>query len=242
MAEELGQVEKPSVEEFKEGRKLYFIPLVYSGKDSPDDYLNLSNRYWNQVEDQLGAMDLKLGRVNRVYHELIPESGEEAVKLIKEMNEKSYEVVRNRLDKGAELESTEDNDLLTELVDWSRCLAIGLQNQRVMNQVYDSYTAVSKKRNEQIAVNIDKTLKEDEIGVLFWRERHQVQFPKDIQVIYVSPPALDEINRWLRDREAQRQKPGQEGEVEKAKKTGEKSEPEAEEKEPTTEETKEKEE
>jgi guanylate kinase len=33
------------------------------------------------------------------------------------------------------------------------------------------------------------------------RESHQLQFPTDIQIIYVAPPALDEINRWLRDRE-----------------------------------------
>jgi hypothetical protein len=61
---------------------------------------------------------------------------------------------------------------------------------------------VSKKRNEYIARQIDETLKPDEIGVLFMREGHQVQFPQDIQVIYVAPPALDEIERWLRDREA----------------------------------------
>jgi len=234
MAEELGQVEKPSVEEFKEGRKLYFVPLVYSGKDSPADYLTICNRYWNQVEDQLSAMELKLGKISRIYHELIPEAGEEAIKQIKEINEKSYEVVLNRLDKGAELESTEDNDLLTELVDWSRCLAIGLQNHRVMGQVYSSYTEVGKKRNEFVAANIDKTLKADEIGILFWREGHQIQFPRDIQVIYVSPPALNEIGRWLRDREAQMQRPQEAGE-EMAAKAEDKEESEGKEKQSSSE-------
>ena len=33
------------------------------------------------------------------------------------------------------------------------------------------------------------------------RENHQVQFPADIQVFYISPPALDDIKRWLRERE-----------------------------------------
>ena len=28
-------------------------------------------------------------------------------------------------------------------------------------------------------------------------ERHQVQFPSDIEVFYVSPPALDDYRRWL---------------------------------------------
>jgi len=30
-------------------------------------------------------------------------------------------------------------------------------------------------------------------------ERHQVQFPSDIEVFYVSPPALDEYRRWFQN-------------------------------------------
>ncbi|MDD5510311.1 MAG: hypothetical protein PHI12_05850 [Dehalococcoidales bacterium] len=201
MSQELGQVEKPLVEEFKEGRKLYFVPLIYCVKDSPDDYLDKFNRYWNQVEDQLGTLELKLGKINRIYHELVPAGGDDGVKMVKDFSDKSYQVVKNRLDKGAQMEAAEEDGLLTEMMDWSRCLAIGLQNQGVFNRVYQSYTEVSKKRNEYIAGHIDETLKADEIGMLFMREGHQIQFPRDIQVFYVSPPALDEIGRWLRDRE-----------------------------------------
>jgi hypothetical protein len=52
-----------------------------------------------------------------------------------------------------------------------------------------------------LAKKIDETLKPDEIGILIMRENHQMQFSADIQVFYVAPPALDEIKRWLRDRE-----------------------------------------
>ena len=201
MSEELGQIEKPSVEEFKEGRRLYFIPLIYCGKDSPDEYLDKFNRYWNQIEDQVSALELKLGKINRIYHELVPAGGEGGIKLVKEFNDKSYQVVKNRLDKGAQMEAAEEDELLTELMDWSRCLSVGLQNQGVFTRVYQSYTEVSKKRNEYISSHIDETLKADEIGILFMREGHQIQFPQDIQLFYVSPPALDEIGRWLRDRE-----------------------------------------
>ena len=60
--------------------------------------------------------------------------------------------------------------------------------------------------NEFIAKRLDETLKPDEIGILFMREGHQVQFPADIQAFYVAPPALDEINRWLRDHEPRKMK------------------------------------
>jgi hypothetical protein len=46
---------------------------------------------------------------------------------------------------------------------------------------------------------ISETLKDDEAGLLFIREEHSVQFPTDIEVFSVFPPALDEIHRWFRD-------------------------------------------
>jgi len=208
MPKKLGKVEKPSVEEFKKGRKLYFVPLIYGGRDSPAEYLEKFNKYWNQVENQVSDLELKLGRVNKLYHELIPVSGEDGIKAIKDLNDRSYQMVKNRIDKGAQLEATEDSELLTEFMDWSRCLAIGLQNQKVFTKVYESYAEASRKRNDHIAKHIDETLKSDEIGVLFMREGHQVQIPSDIEVFYVAPPALDEINRWLRDSQA---KPSQKG-------------------------------
>lgn len=214
MSEELGKIEKPLAEEFKKGRKLYFIPLIYSGPEP--EYLEKFNKYWEQVEVQISNLELKLGQASKIYHELLPASGEDGLKVIKELNDKSYQIVKNRVERGAQLETTEEGELLTEFMDWSRCLALGLQNQKVFIQVYQSYTAASKKRNEHIARHIDETLKTDEIGVLFMREGHQLQFPSDIQIFYVAPPALDEINRWLRDYEAKFEAGSAEGEKDKS--------------------------
>jgi len=199
MSQELGKIEKPPAEEFKKGRKLYFVPLVYCEKEPPAEYLERFNNYWDQVENQVSNLELKLGRIDRIYHELISAGGEDGAKVIKELNDRSYQIVENRLGKGTQLEATEEANLLTEFMDWSRCLVIGLQNQQVFTTVYEYYTEASKKRNEHIAKKIDETLKEDEVGILFMREGHQVQFPSDIKVFYVVPPALDEIKRWLRD-------------------------------------------
>lgn len=202
MSKKLGKIEKPPAEEFKKGRKLYFIPLIYCGKEAQAEYREKFNKYWNQVETQMTDLELKLGRINKIYHELIPVGGDDGIKVIEELNEKSCQIIKNRIDKGAQLEAVEESELLTEFMDWSKCLAAGLQNQRVFVKVYESYTEASKKRNEHITTKIAETLKADEAGILFMREEHQVQFPSDIQVFYVAPPALDEIKRWLRDRQA----------------------------------------
>ena len=203
MSEQLGKIEKPSAKEYEAGRKLYFVPLIFTPREPQADFLEMVNRYWDQVQDQLMNLEIKLGEVNKIYHELIPDGGEEGAKAIEELSMGSFQVTKVRLDKGAELQAIEDGELLTELMDWSRCLAIGLQNQKALVKVFESYTEVQQRRNDHIAKQIDETLKSDETGILLMSEGHQVQFPSDIQVFYVAPPGLDEIRRWLRARETE---------------------------------------
>ena len=114
----------------------------------------------------------------------------------------SYKLVAGRMQKGASLELTEDNEILTELMDWSRCLSLGLRNQSVFSTVYASYTEANKKRYESIAKKIADGIKENETCIVILGENHRVQFPADTQIFYVAPPALDETKRWLRDYEA----------------------------------------
>ncbi len=203
MSTELGKIEKPLVEKFKTGRKLYFVPLLYGSKELPADYLKIFNKYWKQVDDQISDLELKLGSVNKIYHELITSAGEDGFKEFKNLSEKSFEIIEKRVEKGSQLEATEDVELLTEFMDWSRCLSIGLQNHKVMEKVYESYTEASKNREEFILNHINETLKTDEIGILFMGENYKIKFPAEIEVFYVSPPALDEIKRWLRNQEVQ---------------------------------------
>ena len=211
MSQDLGKIEKPSVEEYRAARKLFFVPLLFTPRDIQGELFEKVFRYWDQVDAQLTSLELKLGIAKKVYHELVPIGGEEGSKIIEELNSTSYGIVKARLDKGAQLEPLEDADLLTESMDWTRCLAVGLQNAKVFDKVYESYIQAQKKRNEHIAKMINDTLKESEVGILLMREGHQVQFPADIEVFYVSPPGLDEIKRWLRTREVEAEKVADEG-------------------------------
>ncbi|MDD5338262.1 MAG: hypothetical protein PHG35_02470 [Dehalococcoidales bacterium] len=201
MSQELGKIEKMPIESYKKGRKIFFIPVIYGNEGLPEDFLKKLNQYWEQVEKQIIDLSLKLGDVKKIYHELIAVSGEEGNNTLKDLDASGYKVAKACLDKKAQLEALEDIDYLTEYMDWSRCLLVGLQNPKVLEKVYNSYNEVSKKRNEAMSRKIDETLKENEIGLVFLRENHQVQFPTDIQIFYVSPPALDDIKRWLREHE-----------------------------------------
>lgn len=205
MAAELGKIPKPSVDDYSDKRKLLFVPLIFSPPNTALDFIAKFNKYWEQIESQVNNLESKLGSITKIYHELIPKGAEDIAKAIAELNEGSFQIVKVRLEKEAELQAIEDIELLTEFMDWSKCLIIGLQNPKVITKVHESYIEAQKKRNEEILKRLDETLKQGDVGLLFMREGHQLQFPSDIEVFYVAPPALDEIKRWSRSQEVEPQ-------------------------------------
>ena len=46
---------------------------------------------------------------------------------------------------------------------------------------------------------MSERLDENGVGMLVISPDHEVQFADDIEVVYVVPPVLDKINKWLRD-------------------------------------------
>ena len=199
MVEQLGKIQKPEADRFKQGRKLYLVPLIYSGEETFDEYKEKCNRYWQQVAEQVTNLTSKIGQVNRIYHESIFQSGEDGMKTMERLNPSSYQLAKTQCDNGAVLEAVEERELFEETMDWQRCLMLGFISDKVANKVTEFYTEANKRRNELMTTKISETLKDDEAGLLFIRDGHSVQFPTDIEVFSIFPPALDEIHRWYRD-------------------------------------------
>ena len=205
MAQELGKIDKPEAASFKQGRKLFLVPLMYPAKDAPPDYTEKLDLYWKQAAEHVANLEAKVGAVNRVYHESISVGGEDGLTIIDKLNAKSCQIARQKCQDNAELEAVEDRELAAESMDWERCLLIGFMSDKVAMKVSEYYVEASKKRYEHIGRRIDDTLKAEEVAILFIREGHTVQFPTDIEVFSVAPPALDEIHRWLRDRASRKE-------------------------------------
>jgi hypothetical protein len=200
LGEELGRIDKPSVESFGEERKLFVVPLLFSGDDAPVEYLEKYELYWQQVGEHLARLEESLGRVQRVYHESLASGGDEGLALLEKLNAGSCGIAREKCRNGALLEATEDRDLAEESMDWERCLLLGFMSQKVVRAVGGFYVEASNRRYEHIARRIDETLGAGERAILFIGERHRLQFPKNMQIFSVSPPVLDQIHRWLRER------------------------------------------
>ena len=200
MTEQLGKIEKPEAEHFTGKRKLYLVPLIFSGEGAPPEYTEKFNLYWEQVSQHIANLGSKIGEVSHIYHESIALAGEDGLKVIEKLNPPCYQIARDKCQSDAVLEATEDKELAEESMDWERCLLMGFISQKVAKMVSEFYLEALRKRYEYIARIIDETLKTDEVGMLFIREGHMVQFPQDVEVFSVSPPSLDEIHRWQRDR------------------------------------------
>ena len=211
MAEELGKIEKPTVESFRGGRKIFVIPLVFAGDEAPQEYREKCDRYWRQVVEQIAGQESRVGKTARVYHESIAIGGEDGLKVMERWNQQSYQIVKEKVGGGAVLEATELAGLADECMDWERCLMLGFFSRKVADTIAENYRISSKERYEYISHRIGENLQTGEVALLFIREAHAVQFPADIDVFMVAPPALDEIHRWLRDRR-QSAEEGQESE------------------------------
>jgi hypothetical protein len=201
MAQELGKVERPTAESFEGTRKLFFVPMVYSPTSPPADYVGMLERYWAGARNQVRRLADRTGPVRHIYHEAITETGEAGLKLIEQLSARSHALVIPYVKEDeAQVEAFEDPETFYEVMDWQRCLMSGLTSRKVMETAMNGYREATRRRYEQMIQHVQETLKPGESGILLMPEEHSLQFPTDIQVFYIAPPALDEIHRWLRER------------------------------------------
>jgi len=219
MAQELGRITRPSASQYKGRRKLLMVPLLYGPSAESKDALTILQTYWDQMQTQVASLQSALGGLNHIYHESLTEGGDAGLTQLEARDQRSHGFIKTKCAEGADLEATESAELLAETLDLQRCLMMPLVSEKVALQLQEWFASSNRERYEHIARQIDETLGPDQLGLLMISERHQVQFPQDIEVFYVSPPALDEFHRWMQNWIAEQQKaaagpaPGQEQET-----------------------------
>lgn len=206
MSEQLGRIEKSTTERFEGKRKLFLVPIMYEPPSIPDEGKDLLRRYWRQAQAQITNLEAQLGEVKHVYVESVTESGEEALRQVESGFSHTYNLVKEAQLNGAVLEATEDQDTLFQFIDLQRLLMFPLTSAAVADRLQEWHQESMRGRYQHIGQRIADTLEVGEAGLLIINERHQVQFPQDLEVIYVSPPALDEYRRWLSGYVAQQQR------------------------------------
>jgi hypothetical protein len=210
MAQELGRISRPTAAQYEGRRKLLLVPLMYGPPAEAPDGVAALQKYWTEMQLQVDSLQAALGGLHHIYHESLFQGGQEGLEYLEKADQRSHQFVKAKCESGAVLEATEDAATLAEALDLQRCLMMPLASEKVALRLHEWFNESNKSRYENIASQIDTTLGQNEVGMLLVSERHQIQFPKDIEVFYVSPPALDEFRRWLQNWVAQQQKPPEE--------------------------------
>ena len=194
----LGSVGKASYSEFAGKRKLLIVPYVTPTR--PDAALDeLVRTYWHDAIAQVRKLEVGLGEVRHVFHEGSVGEGEEATAILEQGNPHGYPYLRKIFDAGATLEPTEDVECLKETLDLHRCLAVVEVSQSVAKRLVEWFEDSRKNRYAAIADRVNERLDDNGVGILVISPDHEVQFAADIEVVYVVPPVLDKINKYLRD-------------------------------------------
>ncbi|HAL49734.1 MAG: hypothetical protein CL694_08265 [Chloroflexi bacterium] len=193
----LSQMPKPRADSYGSARKLFLVPNYVFPPGVGDEAETMLQRYWSEVRDAVGNLERTLGQVNHVFHEMLFEEGDAAIPLIETMNPMGCGFIQALASSDANLVATEDGEMVNEHTDWQRILSMGPSSEKVMTMAMEGFQSTLQARYSKIAERIQETLGEGEVGVLFVREDHRVQFAADIQVFYVAPPALDALKRWI---------------------------------------------
>lgn len=202
----LGGVGKGTYAEFAGKRKLLLVPFVGPVRDD-EELKGLVATYWEEAFAQVRKLEVSLGQVGHVFHEGSVGEGEEAAKVLEQANPAGFPHVRKVLQRGAVLEPTEDVEVLRETMDLHRCMLVVQASRSVQERLVEWFEDARRRRYAGIAQRIGEALEENGVGVLVISPDHQVQFQNDIQVVYVAPPSLDRVSRWLRDHPPQAAEP-----------------------------------
>ena len=197
---ELGKIDRPDAEIFAGKRKLYCVANIYSIEDAPDDYMELFNKYWDEVVQQIEKIEVA-GKIKKIFCEIIYSQGDESLNILAKINERIPQIIKKKLEEGGTLLPLESEEIFGPLTDWGNCLRI-VYTKEVFTKVLEFYTEFSNKRFQHILGTIDNNLSEAEAGLLIMRDedRAKLQFPKDIEVFLVTPPSYDDIIRWFREK------------------------------------------
>jgi len=147
--------------------------------------------FWDVISDYFDYIGACNRKKMKIYQDGMIAEREVGKKIIEEgikSGSKNYELVLRLVNRGAVLVKTEEFKLVKEELD--RLLAITKAKSTSKKLfAFIKYKIIKnkllKKRDKFISKRIDKTLKDDEVGILFLGAYHYIKnrLPKDIQII-----------------------------------------------------------
>jgi hypothetical protein len=177
-------------------RSLLIVRLVqpFPGVEGYDAVLS---NYWTAVRAQLDRHTVASGPIRRVFVETVTGRGEDALVQLQQSNPQASHLVRSLVASGAVVEELEDAELLAELIDWGQCASQNLVSEKVQRVVMSGQTEAAGARDEHLKKRLNDAIGDDETALVLALSG-QLPIPDRVERFIVSPPELDQLERWLR--------------------------------------------
>jgi hypothetical protein len=190
-------------------RTLIYVPIIHSIADMGSmgeelkrksisgfqesewqKHIDTINGYWEAIESYFENIDIYI-RGTKIYQDGMFVDGEMALKFVSEgvkSGSKNSEILSNLIDRGAILIKTEDFEMVKAEYDGLQSILKSKNNIKkllILLRYKFLKSKFLKRRDKFIADRIDKTLDQNETGILFIGAYHNVmkRLPKDIIVI-----------------------------------------------------------
>ena len=200
--DKLGKVQKPSVENILGKKKVYVCILIQAPLEAPKELHDIIQKYWDAVEINLSNLEKKAGVINKIFVEGIPGKGEDVLMGVKEASLGAWQIAEIRTKSGAIFEQLEDKEILLKVVDWSKCLNVGLMSQQVADTITNELKEESEKRFNYIKNSLNNNIDEGESALIFTGNQ-DIQIPENIEKFIISPPELDMVAQWIKNAQQQ---------------------------------------
>jgi len=197
--EELGRIEKPDASPALGKRKVYLVTMVSPLPGAPEGFISRLKNYWAAIDANLGQLEARAGMVNRIFHEAVSVSGDLGLNLVAQVNQPAWSMIKSRMDSGATLEAFDNDDLFSQIVDWSRCAQVGLTSQTVADVIQAKYTEAAEARYDGMSNTLEEKLGNAEAAIVIMSSVRGVKMPEGAEQYNVMPPELDELVRWTRE-------------------------------------------
>ncbi|GEM_PF-115583 len=198
MTPELGQIHRPEAGDVIGRRKAYVGLLVPPSPNAPEGYEERYQAYWKSLDRHITSLEAKAGPVKHVFVEGVSRSGQAGLNMLEKSNPVAASLATTRLNSGAVFEQFEDEALFGEVLDWGRCLQLGFVSRKVAETVHAAFRNASAERQKQLQQRIDSAVKPGEAVLVLGTRSDSVPLPAGMERFLVSPPELDELERWVR--------------------------------------------
>lgn len=172
------------------GEELIQETISKIGREKWEENKRLIEKFWEELEKEIFQLNLDLEHTI-IYQDGLPCGGEMGMKIVHntaELGSKNYQIIEKMVAKGAKITATENPELLIE--ERNLLLEI-LKDSSTKEKKEAKMKYIAKKellleqRDAYIASRINKTLNNEQTGILFIGAEHNVisKLDDDIEVL-----------------------------------------------------------